>query len=263
MHPLVSIIITTHNSARTLARCLGSVKEQTYPNIELIVVDNNSSDKTTEIARKFTDQVYSYGPERSAQRNFGARQAKGRYLLIHDSDIYFPPTAVAECVELVETKEATAVILPEMSIGEGFWTKVKAFERSFYVGNDYIEAARFFDASLYKKLGGYDEKMYAAEDWDLTIRLREAGSKIFRSNSFLLHDEGRLNLFGSSIKKKYYAENFYQFYAKKHPAWCRKQMSFFARFKPKPLFLALFTHPIKLGSMIIMKGFEFISTFNA
>ena len=80
-NPLVSVIITTKNSSRTLETCLKSIKDQTYKNIELIVIDNNSIDNTKEIAKKYTNKVFNYGPERSAQRNFGAKQAKGEYLL--------------------------------------------------------------------------------------------------------------------------------------------------------------------------------------
>src|ERR1035437_7792327 len=142
--PLVSVIIPTKNSSRTLEACLKSIKDQSYKNIELIVVDNNSTDDTKEIAKKYTDKVFNYGPERSAQRNSGAKQAKGEYLLIHDSDIYFNVDSDKECVELSRAENCDAIILPEKSIGIGFWAKVKAFERSFYVGNDLIEAPRFF-----------------------------------------------------------------------------------------------------------------------
>jgi glycosyltransferase involved in cell wall biosynthesis len=55
---LVSIIIPTYNSARTLEQCLISIQNQDYTNIEIIVVDNNSSDETKSIATKFTDKVF-------------------------------------------------------------------------------------------------------------------------------------------------------------------------------------------------------------
>ena len=222
------------------------------------MVDNNSTDDTKDIARKFTDKVFNQGPERSAQRNYGAAQAKGEYLLIHDSDIYFAKTSVAECVELLADGKYQSAILPEESIGNGYWTKIKAYERSFYVGNDYIEAARFFRTDLYNKLGGYDETLTGPEDWDLTIRIREAGYKIGRTKSFLLHDEGELNLFGSTKKKAYYANDMGK-YAAKHPDWFKKQMSFLVRFTPQQLAAAVLSHPIKLVSMIIMKGLEFVN----
>jgi glycosyltransferase involved in cell wall biosynthesis len=55
---LVSIIIPTKNSARTIQACLESCKDQTYQNIEIIVVDNFSTDGTFEIAKKYTDNVF-------------------------------------------------------------------------------------------------------------------------------------------------------------------------------------------------------------
>lgn len=255
--PLVSVIIPTYNSSRTLERCLQSIKDQTYSHIELIVVDNNSTDNTKEIAKKFTDKVYNKGPERSAQRNYGVKKSKGEYVLVHDSDIYFHPHSVQECVDAIELKTYGALILPEKSIGEGYWVKVKAFERSFYVGNDYIEAARFFPLDIYQQLGGYDESLTGPEDWDLTVRIRELGLKIGRTQSFLEHDEGRIDLFGSSKKKQYYAKDMFSKYAHKHPEYFHKQMNFFVRFPISKLIIKGIRHPILLISMVLMKGLEY------
>jgi glycosyltransferase involved in cell wall biosynthesis len=257
MDPLVSVIIPTKNSSRTLDACLGSIKNQSYKNIELIVVDNNSTDDTNEIAKKYTDKIFNYEPERSAQRNFGAKQARGEYLLIHDSDIYFDVDSVKECVKLSQAENYDAIILPEQSIGVGFWAKVKAFERSFYVGNDYIEAPRFFKRAVYKKLGGYDEEMTGPEDWDLGIRMRNDGCKIARAKIFLQHDEGRVDLFGSSKKKKYYAKDIFGKYAKEHPEEFKEQMSFFVRFPLGKIVKKGLRHPILFSCMIFMKGLEY------
>jgi glycosyltransferase involved in cell wall biosynthesis len=259
-HPLVSVIIPTKNSARTLDRCLKSIREQSYTNIELIVIDNASTDATKEIAQKYADHFYELGPERSTQRNFGVQKSHGRYVLIHDSDIYFDTESVAECVEFMKNTSFAAIIIPERSVGEGYWATVKSFERSFYLGNDYIEAPRFFDAQLFKKIGGYDEAMYAGEDWDLMIRIREQGGTIGRATRFVLHDEGRLDLVGSSKKKKYYASNLFSVYAKKHPEYFKKQMSFFTRFPLKKILTKGICHPILFASMIAMKSMELYSS---
>ena len=256
LNPLVSVIIPTKNSARTLDKCLASIKNQSYGNIELIVVDNNSTDETKAIAEKYTDKVFNFEPERSAQRNFGAKQAQGEYLLIHDSDIYFNVDSVKECVELSQKENCQAIILPEKSIGIGFWAEVKAYERSFYVGNDYIEAARFFKKDVYEKLGGYDENLTGAEDWDLIIRIRKSGYKIFRSSLLLEHDEGGVDLLGSSKKKKYYSSDVFEKYAKKHPEEFKKQMSFFCRFPLNKIISQGLRHPILFICMIFMKGLE-------
>ena len=79
---LVSVIVTTRNEERNIGNCLQSIRLQTYKPVEIIVVDNNSTDKTQEIARSFTDVVVNKGPERSAQRNHGiCGLAKGIFLI--------------------------------------------------------------------------------------------------------------------------------------------------------------------------------------
>ena len=77
-YPLVSIVVTTKNEEKNIENCLNSIKNQNYPQnkIEIIVVDNNSIDKTKQIALRYTDKVYNFGPERSAQRNFGVKKSK-------------------------------------------------------------------------------------------------------------------------------------------------------------------------------------------
>ena len=77
---LVSVIIPTKNSAELLTKCLDSVISQSYKNLEIILVDNNSSDKTKEIATEYTNLVFNQGPERSAQVNFGVTKASGEFV---------------------------------------------------------------------------------------------------------------------------------------------------------------------------------------
>jgi glycosyltransferase involved in cell wall biosynthesis len=70
-HPLVSIVITTKNEEAYIESCLISINVKTYPNTEVIVVDNNSTDKTFETALKFTEKFFNTGLERSTQLNYG------------------------------------------------------------------------------------------------------------------------------------------------------------------------------------------------
>src|SRR5437868_1519424 len=133
MSALVSVVVPTRNSAETLESCLRSVREQSHPSVELIVVDNHSSDATIPIASAVADTVVTAGPERSAQRNVGARQSRGDYLLFIDSDMELDVGLVAECVSLA-SRGLAAVVIPEVSFGEGFWGSCKGLERSCYVG---------------------------------------------------------------------------------------------------------------------------------
>lgn len=100
---LISIIITTKNEARNIENCIKSILGQSYKDLEIIVVDNNSTDRTKEIAKKYTDKVYDKGPERSAQRNFGVAQSGGEYFLYLDADMILSPDVVKECVERLES----------------------------------------------------------------------------------------------------------------------------------------------------------------
>jgi len=81
--PLVSIIIPTYNSEKTLAKCLESIKNQTYRNIEVIIVDRFSKDSTIEIARKYKVRVLQFNCERAKAKNFGLRNAKGKYVFFY------------------------------------------------------------------------------------------------------------------------------------------------------------------------------------
>jgi glycosyltransferase involved in cell wall biosynthesis len=120
--PLVSCVVGTKDEERVIRDLLVSLKAQTYPNIEIIVVDNpRTTDATREIAREFTDKVYVKGHERSVQRNFGVEKAAGEYVLILDADMQLTPTVVEDCVELAEEMGVGGIIIPERSIGEHYW----------------------------------------------------------------------------------------------------------------------------------------------
>jgi len=200
--PLVSLIITTKNEAKVIEDLLRSLKKQSYKNIEILVVDNNSLDKTKEISKKYTSLVFDKGPERSAQRNFGAKKAKGKYVVFLDADMMLTSSVIEACIEEFEQKKIGGIIIPEKSIGEGVWAKVKAFERSFYIGEENIEAARFYAKALFEKTGGFDEGITGPEDWELSERVKKAYG-LGRISTFILHNEGNLSL-KTVMRKKYY-----------------------------------------------------------
>lgn len=214
--PLVSVIVHTKNSKRTIKKHLESIKKQSYKNVEIIAVDNHSIDKTKQILREFTKHVYTYGPERSAQRNFGVKQSKGVFVYIPDSDMILDKNVILECVNMLKkNKEIKALIVPEKTTGKGFFAKCKSLERDCYIGDSSIEAARFFDKKTFLEFGGYDESLTGPEDWDLPQRIKRK-YKIGRVKSFIVHDEGRVTLLSLARKKYYYAQKASKYFAK-HP----------------------------------------------
>lgn len=257
MNSLVSVIVTTKNNEMTIDDCLKSIVSQSYKEIEIIVVDNNSSDRTQSISSKYTTKVYAQGPERSAQRNYGVSKSSGEYVLIIDSDMILSEHVVEECLSAVDDKHM-AIIIPEQSFGRGFWAKCKTLERSFYIGVEWIEAPRFYDKSLYVKIGGYNETVSGGEDWELRDRAKQETS-FAHINTLILHDEGALTLKEIYESRRYYSKGFSQIYqpenhkSGKSPA--NQAISTLILFLSKPQLILI--HPLLYSGLYIMKIVEF------
>lgn len=222
-NPLVSVIIPTYNSAATLERCLESLQAQTYPHIEVIVVDNYSDDGTYEIAAKIA-RVIQVGPERSAQVNAGAREARGTYLYRIDGDMVLDSNVVQACVEAIQSQDLDAIAVPNRSQGEGFWPRVRTLERDTYLDDPLIVAARFWKRTVFESVGGMDEGLFAWEDYDLHIRLVDAGYRIGRVTPVEFHLGEATNLWAYATQSFYYGPSVAR-YMLKHPGRGLKQLS--------------------------------------
>ncbi|MHB8439079.1 MAG: glycosyltransferase family 2 protein [Acidimicrobiales bacterium] len=198
----VTVVVPTKNAESTLGACLQSIREQTVT-CTVVVVDNGSTDATVAIARAGSDRVITTGPERSAQRNVGAAAVPSDVVGFVDADMVLPPMVVEEAL-VVLGQHHGAVIIPEHTVGEGYWPRVVAFERSFYEGEDSVEAARFFVRTIFEETGGFDEAMTGAEDWDLTLRTRRL-TTIGRTLTPIRHIESGMTFRGYLRKKAYYA----------------------------------------------------------
>ena len=101
----LSIIIAAYNSAKTLRHCLQSVLSSSFSNYEIIVVDDGSSDSTSEIAREFTTSVFRFDENqgRNIARRFGYSKARAPIIVNLDSDIVIAPDTLRKLMHLVET----------------------------------------------------------------------------------------------------------------------------------------------------------------
>jgi len=107
-NPLVSIIMPTFNSSKTIAQSVQSVLKQTYENWELIVVDNNSVDDTINIVKTYDDpRISVYYNENKGiianSRNYGICQARGEWIAFLDSDDIWTNAKLTTCVSLSDT----------------------------------------------------------------------------------------------------------------------------------------------------------------
>ncbi len=258
---LVSIIITTKNEQKNIGRLLDSINAQSYKNIETILVDNNSSDQTKDVAKKLGAKVYNFGPERSAQRNFGAKVARGKYLLFVDADMELSKDVVLQCVKLMEKNEETvALAIPENPIASTFWDKVKAHERLIYnrEGDPVTDAARFFRKEIFMRVGGYDETITGPEDWDLPETIKEAGFKIGRISGYINHRERVLSPLTLARKKFYYGLGAHRYLEKHKIPIVGPKTVYFLR----PIFyknwLKLIKNPFLTLAMIFMMTAELL-----
>lgn len=251
----LSVIVTTRNEAANIANCLHSFDE-VKDDVELIVVDNSSTDDTKAIAAGLGAVVLNQGPERCAQRNLGWRTAGAEWVLVLDADMIVPPQTVSEIISIVEdgANPVDAYWIPETRVGSGIRVKARNFERSFYDGT-WIDALRLFRRTVLEKTGGYDEKLVAAfEDWDLDIRVLDLGVKCEVLKNGLIHNEASLSLCKVLRKKAYYTRSMAQYRAKwaGHPA-IKKQFSLWYRFvgvfTEEGKWKRLFQHPILAAIM--------------
>ena len=260
--PLVSVVIPTFNSERYIGKCLQSVRNQTYDNIEIIVVDKSSEDKTVEIAKKYQAKIFHFeyvvDKTTQIQRNIGISKAEGEYLFSMDSDFELTPKVVEESLEVISSDEKIGgVIIPKRSVGKSYWVNVRDFERSFYAGTE-VESARFFRMDLVRKVGGYDGAVTCFEESTLPQKIEKFGHKVkARISSHLLHPEEDFSLIRWLKKKYWYGKSGGEYSLEKN--YGKKRMRVFRRFR---IFLKnkrFYSKPILAVSVLTLKFLEFFS----
>lgn len=245
----VSVVVATRNAERTLRRCLESVRGQTYPDLEIVVVDNGSEDGTVAVAHELADVVLLGGSERSAQRNAGARASSGDVVMFVDADMVLEPGVVRDAVDRLAPADARGVVVPERSFGDGFWSRCKALEKQLALGDPAVEAARVFRRQDFIATEGYDETLVACEDWDLADRIVPDGAPE-RTDASIWHDEGRLRLGTTFSKKRYYGRWVSQ--------WMRTAPEHRRRRSLRAAWPRLWRHPFTAAGLVAMKLVETI-----
>ena len=221
--PLVSIIIPTYNSQKTIGQCLKSINLQTYEKIEILVVDRGSSDETAKIAKKFKAKVFFLDDERSAAKNYAVRKAHGEYIFFVDSDMALTPKIVEECVKKCVQTSADAIIIPEKYIGQGLWGSIKKVEKTSSASIN--EIPRFFNKTAFIKAGGFDEKLVCGEDFDLFLRFKKAGCKVRHVHSPILHFENEPSFYNVLAKAYHYGKTIPALINKAPLAVCTKYLN--------------------------------------
>jgi len=252
--PLVSVVIPTSNSEKTLEKCLESIKKQTYKNIEIIVVDKFSKDRTIEIAKKYKVKLIQGDFNKPQARNVGILNSKGKYIFLADSDFVFEPTLIKEAVKCFNENKCDAIFVPERYVGNNFLSRCRNLEKRIYEGIEEIESPRIFRRWVFSKLL-FDEKNEGPDEYDFYFSAKKLGINTCRIKSKIFLLERPLNL----LKKIRHGKYFYYFKTKHsgEEKLIKKQVSF--GFRLSLLFNGFKHSKTETFGLIILKALKFLS----
>lgn len=197
----VTIVIPCYNYGKYLIETLMSCFLQTYPNLEIIVVDDGSKDDTREICELVIDKrfryVYQNNKGLSGARNTGIKEATGKYILTLDADDTIPEDFVEKMMEKVGEGiglvGANYIEFGESNRGFTFPHIKDAHQIKF--GNQNT-ACSLVPKKVYEDVGGYDEQMKKGyEDWEMWIRILKK-YKFARANAYFnyrIHSDSMIN----------------------------------------------------------------------
>lgn len=185
---LISVIVTAYKNPKNLERALRSVVNQTYRNIEILVIDGGNLKENEDVVKKFDDErIVYYGVEKDRgvqhARNLGMRIAKGEYLAYLDEDDEWDPTKLEKQVKEFDDPNVALVIC---------WSKIKV-EKGWFVDKtlrypEYEDLLRSFNLSstsaylirkdVLREVGGWDELIRGMHEYDIALKLAKKRYKI-------------------------------------------------------------------------------------
>ena len=187
--PLVSVVMPTYNYAKFIGDAIRSVLDQTYENLELIIIDNYSEDNTEDIIASFSDSRIKYKKFRNngiiaASRNVGICESRGKYIAFIDSDDLWKPTKIEKQIELLEKNDNIFLVCSRfIIIKNGKVSRIRPRKRILRSGNVFIPlflSINFIGSSSVLlrnvlKENNYlfdtDERLRAIEDYDLWLKI--------------------------------------------------------------------------------------------
>ncbi len=180
-NPLVSVIIPTFNRLELLKRAILSVQEQTYKNIELIVVDDASTDSTSQYLNdnSITSFTFNKNMGVSYARNFAANKSNGQYLAFLDSDDEWLKDKVAKQIQFFGQSEKRWCHGEEIWIRNGVRVNPRKKHRKGG-GDQFLPSLNLclispstvmMEKSLFQEFGGFDEEFIVCEDYDLWLKI--------------------------------------------------------------------------------------------
>ncbi len=190
----VSIIMPCYNDGKYIWEAITSVKNQTYKNIELIIIDDGSDDELTMSILKELEKDYlvlrTNHLKPAGARNYGIQHSTGKYILPLDSDDTIDKTYIEKAVKILESDKKIGVVYCEADLfGEktGKWDLPQYSFDKMLLDNIVFVTALFYKKD-WEKVGGYNTVMKAGmEDYDFWISILELEKEIYQISEILFH----------------------------------------------------------------------------
>ncbi|WP_165985678.1 glycosyltransferase family A protein [Streptomyces sp. YIM 98790] len=183
--PLVSVIVPNYNYAASLELCLRAIQEQTYPHIELLMVDDGSTDNSVEIARSLGVTVVRTPRNLgvAGARNLGIAESAGEICFFVDSDVALAPDAVATAVRLLRENPETGAVCgihdPEPLIRDSLVEEYRGLQYHYWSVSSAGHISFLFPAScairrtVLEEIGPFNERLRNTEEVDYGHRLTQ------------------------------------------------------------------------------------------
>lgn len=201
MSPKISVIIPTFNEQTTIASCLQSLQQQTQLHLEIIVVDDGSTDQTISRAKQLIsgNQIKIFrqphqGP--GTARNLGAHKSRGDILVFVDADMTFDPQFIAKLVQPILNRKTIGTFTKDERVSNSdnpwanSWSLLRGFKSGHMHPENYPDHQPVFRAIMrqeFVKVGGFDINRGYDDDWSLSEKLGKkatlvSGAIIYHTN---------------------------------------------------------------------------------
>lgn len=196
--PCVSVIIPSYNHAPYLRECVDSVLTQEHPNIELIVVDDGSTDGSLDILRAYGERItllQQRGGRQARARNLGLGVAHGELVAFLDSDDRYLPGRITSAVAALQAAPDVGVVWGDyrqidaagVLISEARWTPAATdFRRELIAGNPICNATVTLRRSVLDEIGGFDERVPRVCDGAAWYQIAARGHRFLHLDRLVL-----------------------------------------------------------------------------
>lgn len=204
----VSVILPVYNGAQTIEEAVASVMKQTYDHIELIVIDDGSTDETPSLvgkcqkahASKSVVYIRQENQGVSAARNTGIRRATGDYIAFIDADDRWSPDKITEQVRVLKEKKSIVLLgtgvrsqTERRKTGASGDVQMIPFQR-LLCKNYFVTSSVMVRSSALNALGGFNEGQRYAEDYDLWLRIASRYQAAVLHQNLVYYNEGGTGL---------------------------------------------------------------------